>query len=1714
MRPFNVIDGLNEVFDDTCVKQVVLRLTRNPLIWNFLGEANNFNHVQETLGNDPSRWTVTGVIESAANLFLEERAKGNFNHSLKPGEYMSGIKSVSELSALSLKVQDYIKENSFAAWLENLPFQTAIENDLWNWAAIFSVIFSGIDDLLNPLSVFTRVEHHMATRLLAYTIHSDQDVAEFLLNNLKSLCTNNDLSWLVKLINHLDYLGDLELSKKIAEIYLESFQTEKSIILNEEIRFEHLLKKIEENRNLMIISQKAEQKAVSDNLHEIGKELLSKLLNMTGISNYDPSIFEKFGGFQKERIDRQGTNSVLQEKIDSAFSFMPTDPEVSKSIAMEIFHISKSRLLKNDSRTEFGHLQSLKIIELLQSCDLIVECADLVDQLVFRYPNDIQLLRIAALLFHEHGDHSKAVRYFQLLNVMDALSRKEKVMYAESLAYMENFRLAYEVRVSVNTLDVEDTKTLLLFASNAGLQEEIDKILKQNQKDLREWPLTHFLSQEYIQSGNQIDGDLERIWDSLSTDEDKILFINQLEKTNKTSIVPGFLEKFHNDSTDFSRLTIKLVQYYQKTSDHSLISETLSRTQLNQPVTQKEFEEGTEFLIQNGLTEKASQWLNLFENNWRLSPIKNLLQAEISLLEGNFNRTNQLLHEEIFNQEETEKSLVLYSLALLNTHPKRFPIGLNIEKIALLKDIEDKFKRNLEFSNITLRILRIYLNGQNRIGLFEKELASSNNQDNNDTWRIKAAIANEYFNHAQYDLAIQYFREVERILPFDPLLLGNLLECYLRLKLTEEAEIILHRLLAVEGLTSKDLISLSFDQLLSQEWISFLHKQNLKFPDSKEIQLLFAISSFKSGNYEGAIDSTKKFLEDGNLSVDEKLIAAQILAASGDHVFAERIIEILFSGSNKLNQAHYMTAALIYQSIRNFSKALIMLNHLQPLDRFLSGFKLDLMIKNGNKTEAAKYLQEMKPDSDYVNPMPHDLPLIDNTTWQTLVNDQSFFERIAASVWVANKDISSALQVLEEGFKRDPTDEQLACLLLETAKLTGRLNLIDEILRIFEDKEINSCSLICSLGESALMRGQETLAAQFLSKIIDINENQLRTKALQSIMVNRNGNELDAKQLYSDLINEIHSINSETVNSPDVLYNQIWFATLAYEMNDFSKALDISRDEITKFGQVLGLVNIYIRSFLGLLRQNVLYENLNCSSQVQKLSDEQLSLFRLIEKNIEENGIAEFDHQDYLLCKAYLDKEFFDTDKFLDTASDNTDLRDLLYVSIIKNGYEKTSFEFLSKLRNQQDLIFFAALIANENPESSLELIQDHINLLSNDPIHLALLAKVHFMLANFSEAYAAISLALEIKPEEYGWEILAGEISQKKGDLIAAIDHFERANRLSKKPALTEQLNGLQILTGSEQAIPVLEVKFADDSGNADLAMKIASLCLNFNKPGKAAYYFGIATKLNPKNHQPFIGLSKLSIHIGNYDKALEYIDNGLQLCERNLELLLIKTDLIKRTIGIDKAKDFLENQALLNDDVSTELQASLADLIYEMYGLDECLEFIALKDFNEQKSVKLMITQVKYLLIAGDNINAKESLEKALHTYPDNAEVNSQMGDYYRFQGNLDQAIEHYLRAINLEPLCEKYFINLFEIYNDQRDSESAVETLRSGMKAIPYSIALPIRLAKYFLQHGLDEKASEMIESILRVHPRDEEAGALRGLINHQRLTLNHEMEMFKE
>ena len=64
------------------------------------------------------------------------------------------------------------------------------------------------------------------------------------------------------------------------------------------------------------------------------------------------------------------------------------------------------------------------------------------------------------------------------------------------------------------------------------------------------------------------------------------------------------------------------------------------------------------------------------------------------------------------------------------------------------------------------------------------------------------------------------------------------------------------------------------------------------------------------------------------------------------------------------------------------------------------------------------------------------------------------------------------------------------------------------------------------------------------------------------------------------------------------------------------------------------------------------------------------------------------------------------------------------------------------------------------------------------DARYQALLAIIEKNMGNLADAYAAISLALDQCPDEYEWQIMAGDLSKAVGDLHASLTHYKKAQR------------------------------------------------------------------------------------------------------------------------------------------------------------------------------------------------------------------------------------------------------------------------------------------------------------------------------------------------
>lgn len=1720
MGQFNIIDRLIGIFGETCAKQVVLNLIRNTQIWEFLLFENNLTRIEDILGSDPSNWTITKIVEAAAGIYSRPDSQrintaDDLNSDLS--DLINPNTELGSLSETALRILDYLKVKSLVDLVIDVSKDLSDDQVLKSWVTVFSVIFNKSEDKQAFIASFSVNNADSSIKLFINLLYSDPGVSEYFKLNLEKLVNTDNLAWFVSILQGLLGLENGALARDFSNLYFAKFPFEIELIRNPPKELSDLLDQIEINHNLLSIAKIIGDNSNIEKIEVFSTDLINRLGEKLGFSiAIQNSLLDASTYLEGEGISDKTGYEILLNQICQAEEVYKTDVDSGKVLVKNIY----SKFFKKELIPEIAKLLGSKLVikylELLLKCGLIVESQNIFKTILCHDPLNIDFLRISAAINHNNGNHQEAVENYQLLNFLSSLTREEKINLANSLEYCQDWEYAFKVRKGINSLNINDIKDLVFCAHQSWKLDEIKEIIDADQFGLRNSSLLDFIRNFLFQEQNSHSQPVfNEVWQGLNDKNEKLWFIEILVNQNELERALEFLIPSVNKEESFSLITSKLIGLYRDRHENEKISRILKRVGADRHISQSEFENFIDLLIEFRDYEKAEKLLNDFEKFWQLSPKKILQHAKIALINGDHTRAREIFSIGLQLQNLDDESLTFYALSLINSDPISFPFGFDRSNLTALKEIKDCFYRNSESKNLIHRIIAIDLQEIDKFEQYEKLLLQFGNHHNDEIWRIKAALGLEHFRTNQYDLAIRYFKEIERVIPFNFFLLIYLLKSYIRLKLWEEAETILIRILSIDGLDAIKLLHLSNQIRNNEEWLVFTEKQYQKYSDSLEIQLLYATALVNRDQHRKASEIAKIMLSNPVLENEFRLISAQIILLAGDVEYAKQVLDNFFSNSKIISANDFLTAAILYEYLGKVDQALIMLNHITHLEPTLTVYKANLLARVGRQEESLKILDNISLDNEMSCACKYDLPLIISTQWDSIIEDSSYISKTAADIYLSNSKVGSALSIIDCGLVNNPFHEGLSYLKLEILKLNEDLIEIDKILAKFESQEIQSPKLLCSLGESSLLVGEEINAAKFLSNCLKNNSTDHRVKALQARMLYRNGNGTEAKLIFSEILqNQLQLLrkNGDVINS--LTKNFTWLAHCAFELKDYPAALDICRNEIEEKGYFNCFVELFLKSLLSVLRENIIPELLEVKSHTSSVKDEDIQLLEKIENNIFKKSRLDQFSELINTCKAYLVKDPSDLEKILSIETGSITLQDKIYSNYLLFGSEKTEILFDKVIQTHEDKILIATLLLEENPGKSLEIIEGISNLSSENPLQLALLARIQTQLGNFADAYSAITLALNIWPEEYAWETFAGEISKELGDMALAASHFEKAKTLSGNSTWAGNFEQLQELSEGESAIPVLESRLPAEQNNFNLLMRLGLLCQKFMKLGKAVNYFEAARKLEPRNTDPLLELSKISQDLGNLQKAEEFINLAIGIENKQADLIIHKAILITKTRSSREGLDYLEGKIKTNEDGRTEMQAALADLIFENYGLDECMMYLETLPDENVKSPILANIKIKYYLMAGDIQNANALGEKSLADFPDDPDINALNGEISRFKGDLDRAIDFYIRAIKIYPFKENFYLGLFDIYHERRDTDAAIQTLEKGISINQGSPQLLIESAKFYYQHGLILKGMEKIKNALRLQPNNEEARVLERLLKPQEVAFEFKKEALTE
>jgi len=140
----------------------------------------------------------------------------------------------------------------------------------------------------------------------------------------------------------------------------------------------------------------------------------------------------------------------------------------------------------------------------------------------------------------------------------------------------------------------------------------------------------------------------------------------------------------------------------------------------------------------------------------------------------------------------------------------------------------------------------------------------------------------------------------------------------------------------------------------------------------------------------------------------------------------------------------------------------------------------------------------------------------------------------------------------------------------------------------------------------------------------------------------------------------------------------------------------------------------------------------------------------------------------------------------------------------------------------------------------------------------------------------------------------------------------------------------------------------------------------------------------------------------------------------------------------------------------------------------------------------------------ILGNVLNKQDRIEEAIEHYlhalqikPDYEKAHYNLGNVLNEQDRTEEAIEHYLQALRIKPDFEEAHINLGNVLNKQWRKEEAIEHYLHALRINPESEEAHNNLGNVYNEQGRTEEAIEHFLHALRINPESEKTHNNLGL-----------------
>jgi len=1720
MDHVDLILKLKDLLRDTCGKQAISRLIQLPLIVDYLNDPNNFQLVVEKLGKDCQSWNPTNVCRVACGLDLKSPSTNSpqiqdypgieeFRESINPN-LIEKIDSVIEIYPLAERINAVSKGLPWYQLLDQIGIGRYSFSEP---KKILETIFENVFEITDSKDDFIDclIDNQVGVagkKLLSKLIVNNTSTNVFVIHALETKSIKPSVDEFVALLKELQIHGEQEIYKKLTEVYLKVFPfDEKSLITKSEHGLEDSLQKLQYLKNYHELFQLIRNIENLEIISQAAKDVLSNLGQELGFST-------QFIKDDKEIHNAIGINNSGKEitrEFNRIIDIAKTDIDSANALAIEFSQklLDDPTFASSYNEEDSGFMISPETLaQFLVDFGLFSQAKAILNKFIAQWPHNAKLLRIAANLAHDKGDHYYSADKFALLDVNAEMTREEKIKFATSLEYMDSWKNAFEIRKGINISTEEDIRDLLVCMFHAGTITALPSLISENEKLIRSSKIAMLLQMVAEDAKEQIIskvGNLEATDYSNDKHQNYFLLISDyLRKFGESDLAETILENCVKYSKFNLPIINRLHSIYLEKGDREKSSSIINSIKDQTFEAQKDLESFINILIQSGEIERADQLLIRSVNSWELSPRKINFKGKILIEKGKFSEAEKVLYPLIQNDKNDFEYQLDYCLAVLRCKFENFPFGIDIKNQKKFEKLRKIIFFDEEKKSLLSELLDIELSISDHFEKYQKLLNKYSSNSDPDIWRIHAGLGKLFFDLNQFDSAIINLKRANQIHPNNQVIYWMLIQSYASLRLWNEIESMLNQSMIQD---SHSILS-NFGQfgILSDnsEWPRFLETQIQKKPDEIVYKVLMAHYFARKDMRKEAVDLIKSFYE--KLGVDNELylLCVQILVDANEAQLAERLVEIFLVNKKSPDKSDYLSCAFLFEHLGRSEKALAMMNHIRDLDFVLLTFKSKLLNDLGKKEQFEKLLSEVIEKDDQFVVSFDDLNVKIPDFVKLIQENPSRIYLMESTSQIKNRDTDKGISILELGLKMNPDDLDIQFNLLDLLSITGK----NERLEVMWEKcsrsapENQSSHLLCLLGEIALSHGEEVKSANFLSEAMKLTPEEPRIKALQARILAINGNTQEANSILNEIVltkknttpeNDCFTAESCSVGS------RFWLAKASRDLKDNKKALEICQQEILRFGYHSPLIDLFLSALSAELENKFVLNELKGNDYLRTEIDEWQKIFtNIIETQSISHSNIDIDEKLINKCRLFLedDENVLAAAEKLDPNPENINSK--IFAIFKLKGLEAAEIAFNTFVTNENNEFFLAVLEKDLNQVKSLGHLQKAIRLSAPEANHNALLALIEKNIGNFSDAYAAISLALEHNPDVYEWQILAGDLCKMNGDLHKSISHYQKAQSINLSQSIDNKIENLYLALGTPEAIPILEKQLLKNPNLAQI-IQLGKIYIKFGNYRKAINVFESATKEYPENAENYFWLSVISLNLNNPGKGLKSIEHAIERDGWNNQYICKKAEIIEKIEGFSQAKKYIDDELIKKGNKDIGLFKYKVRLISNHDG-----ENAALKMLNSDPSLseipELMFEKAVLELQMGKIGDSELIAEKLLQIKEMKVEVLALLGSISKTKGEFDRAIDFYVKSIEADPFSVGKFLQLAEIYNDRKEFKSAMRTLEDGLRSNPGSFDLLYRAGLCFYQQGGYNEAGKYLREAIRIKPDHREIKELLGLLDN--------------